>query len=99
MTELVQYRFLATSFGGFKPQAADTNIDWALSEGIRVKYFTDQFTNKLSPRLAFIQNIDAGPAIAYDFSQNRLTYWLTVNYVFGGSAATPKPEMMMSAAH
>ena len=91
LAEIVEYRFLAASYGATffnerTPEAVDT-----FKVGLLSNFFFNLFINKPTPEMAWMQNLNVGPSYAIPVfsgeTGHKGVFLLDINYRFGGVSA------------
>ena len=89
---IADYRFLTLSYGGIKVNKNDTKITDTAKIGFRITSFFDLFKNPPTAEMAFLRNLNVGPALSMPIISRThpVTLFFDVNYAFGGApAVTP----------
>lgn len=88
---IFDYRFLAFSYGGIRVNKNDANVTDTAKLGYKVTSFFDWFKNPPTPEMAWMRNLNIGPALSMPIIARKhpVTLFLDINYQFGGTAPSP----------
>jgi len=85
---IADYRFLTFSYGGIKVNNNDAKVTDTFKVGFRITSFFDLFKNPPTQEMAFMRNLNVGPAISSPIisRSHPVTLFFDVNYQFGSGA-------------
>lgn len=88
---IADYRFLAFSYGGIVVNKGSGEKTDTFKIGLRATSFFDWFKNAPTPEMAFMRNLNLGPALSMPViaRSHPVALFFDVNYQFGGSPPLP----------
>lgn len=84
---IADYRFMTLSYGGIKVNRQDAQVTDTFKLGLRLTSFFDLFKNPPTAEMAFMRDLNVGPALSCPViaRSHPVTLFLDLNYTFGTS--------------
>ena len=93
LAEIAEYRFLSLSYGATWLDADSNQATDTIKLGILSSFFFKLFTNKPTPQMQWMENLNIGPSYSMPvFSKStghKGVVLLDINFTFGGASAVP----------
>ena len=89
LAEIAEYRFLSLSYGATFLDANSSQSTDTIKLGFLSSFFFKMFTNKPTPQMAWMQNLNVGPSYAMPVfsgsTGHKGVFLLDINYRFSGA--------------